>query len=183
VTNCPGNLIQQGVKDTAYRGGTLTLSQFGQALQSTFCSKCFIGSISHGDASGQGSVEQGILHDRLAAGDQGSSVSGWKSGCSQVSALLTDCHDGYKQTGVPSIIQYYAQTAGAKIAPQDVHFFDDRDVNIQSFQGTGYNARQISCRTRDGSYGGAIGLCGAELSEIVETSGQVMCGQGADFLI
>jgi hypothetical protein len=177
LSNCPGNLIQQGVTDTAYRGGTLTLSQLGQALQNTFCNQCYIGSISHGDASGQGSVEQGLLRNKLAAGEKGSSVSAWQSGCSQTSALLTDCHDGYKQTGVPSIIRYYEQTAGASIAPQDVHFFDDRSVNIQSFQGTGYNARQISCSTRDSGYGGAIGLCGAMLNEIVPTAGQVLCGQ------
>lgn len=184
VSNCPGNLVQQGVRDTAYRGGDLTLSQLAQALESTFCSKCYIGSISHGDASGQNGVEQGILHDRLATGEKGSLVSSWKSGCSEIAALLTDCHDGYKQTGVPSIIQYYEQTAGATIAPKDVHFFDDRTVNIESFQGTEYNARQISCQTRDwdDGYGGAIGLCGAELSEIVETTGQVMCGQ-ASFLV
>jgi hypothetical protein len=74
---------------------------------------------------------------------------------------------------VPGIIQYYKTHNGAQIANSDVHFFDDRSSNVVAFQGLGYNARQISCESRDRS--GSIGLCGAALHEIVATTGVQLC--------
>merc|ERR1711933_261408 len=65
---CPANSVQTGVLDTAYGGGTLTLSQLAQAVSNTFCNACYLGTISAGTASGDHSVERGVLHDRLATG-------------------------------------------------------------------------------------------------------------------
>jgi hypothetical protein len=89
------------------------------------------------------------------------------------SPFVTSCADGHKQKAVPGIMQYYKTHNGAQIANSDVHFFDDRSSNIVAFQGLGYNARQISCESRD--RGGSIGLCGAALHEIVATAGVQLC--------
>ena len=171
---CPANSIQAGVRDNAYGGGTLTLSQLAQAVQSTFCSKCYLGIISAGDAAGGGSAERRVLHDRLKAGDStGALPDAWSApGCGVTSPMVTSCADGQKQTAVPGIMRWYRDNAGAMIEDRNVHMFDDRVSNIVPFRGLAYNARQISCRSRDGE----VGLCGAELSEIVETPGVALCG-------
>lgn len=176
TSQCPRNAVQSGVRDDAYGGGTLTLSELAQAVSQTFCSKCHLSTISAGSAGGEGSQERGVLHDRLAAADSTHTLpEEWNSAsCSVTSSpLVTSCTDGQKQTAVPGIIQWYKEHAGAKIADSDVHFFDDRGSNISPFRGLGYNARQISCNSRDS---GGKGLCGAELSEIVDTPGVALCG-------
>ena len=58
------------------------------------------------------------------------------------------------------------------IAEQDVWFFDDEAENITPFVGLGmYNARQVSCASRDEHL--PTGYCGATTEEIV----QVACSQ------
>merc|ERR1711865_123636 len=71
--------------------------------------------------------------------------------------------------------EWYRQNEGAQIADSDVYFFDDRSENIEPFRSTAYNARQISCATRD--RGGSVGYCGAELSEITDAPGVAVCGE------
>lgn len=175
------NQVQQNVYDTAYGGGTLTLSELTQAVANTFCSACHLGTISAGDASGGGSQERAVLHDHLYAGDSTKTLpEEWSApGCSVTSPLVTSCSDGQKQTAVPGIIRWYAENKGAQIADSDVHFFDDRADNVQPFFNLNYNARQISCATRDGQ----IGHCGAALSEIVDTKGVALCGGGAELTV
>lgn len=170
---CPANSIQSNVKDWAYDGGELTLSELAQAVEGTFCSACHLGVISAGDASGDGSAERGILHDRLAVADA-SLPDDWAApGCDGTTPLVTKCGDGQKQNAVPGIIRWYEQNMGAQIVDSDVHFFDDRSDNIEPFRNLKYNARQISCATRD--RGDSIGYCGAQLSEIVATPGVATC--------
>lgn len=172
---CPANSIQSGVYDSAYDRGDLTLSELTQKVAGTFCSKCHLGTISAGDANGNGSAERAVLHDRLAVADSDLPSEWSQPGCSVTSPLVTSCADGQKQHAVPGIIQWYKQSMGAQIADGDVYFFDDRSDNIEPFRSLGYNARQISCATRD--RGGSIGYCGAELSEITATLGVTVCGE------
>mmetsp|Transcript_82128 Transcript_82128/g.219823 ORF Transcript_82128/g.219823 Transcript_82128/m.219823 type:complete len:216 (+) Transcript_82128:51-698(+) len=170
-----------GVHDSAYAGGTLVLSEVSQFIAQTFCSQCYIGTISAGSASGAGSAERGVLHDKLALPGH-LPTTAW-SACSPVtSPLVTGCPDGTKQNAVGGIVSWYQQNVGASIANGDVHFYDDRADNVKPFASTGYNARQISCSSRDSKYGNAIGLCGAEVSEIVPDAGVQVCG-GDDALV
>lgn len=175
---CPGNAVQDGVKDDAYGGGTLTLSSLAQHIQSTFCGGCYLGTVSAGSASGPGSAERSVLLDKLRAGSSLSAgmLSDWSAaGCNPTSPLVTGCADGQKQNAVPGIVSWYS-AQGVSISNGDVHFFDDRGDNVQKFQGTGFNARQISCQTRDAGQGGAVGLCGATEAEVVAEAGVAVCG-------
>merc|ERR1712232_1253321 len=82
---------------------------------------------------------------------------------------------GGKQTAIPGIKQWYESKENVSIADSDIYFFDDRSINIKPFRGLPYNARQISCDTRDPSLGNAVGLCGARLSEIKKAPGVFLC--------
>jgi len=172
--NCPANLIQSGVEDWAYGKGGLTLSELAQAVEGTFCSGCHVGVISAGDAHQDGSAERSVLHDRLAAADAELPDDWAAPGCDGTTPLVTSCTDGQKQNAVPGILRWYKQNLGAEIADSDVHFFDDRVSNVEPFRGTAYNARQISCASRDD---GGKGYCGAQLNEIVSTPGVATCDQ------
>jgi hypothetical protein len=179
---CIGDVEISGVYDTAYAGGTLVLGKVSQFLSQTFCSKCYIGTISAGGASGSGSQERSVLHDKLAVPGHLPTTAWSTPGCSTVtSPLVTGCTDGNKQNAVPGIVSWYRNNLGVQVADGDVHFFDDRADNIQPFASTGYNARQISCGSRDSKYGNAIGLCGAGVEEIVPDAGVKVCS--ADIVI
>lgn len=150
------------------------LAELTQSLAGTFCHDCYLGTISAGDASGSGSPERARLYEKLSAGGD-LPTSAWNPGgcANQGSPLVTGCADTIKQTAIPGIIQWYKDNEGAQIADSDVYFFDDRSININPFMGLSYNARQISCSGRD--LDGAIGLCGATLSEIQKVSGVYLC--------
>ena len=66
---------------------------------------------------------------------------------------------------------------GITIPPQKVYFYGDRTENIGPFADKGYNAREISCGSRDYSLyaNGMVGYCGARVSEIVDTPGVAGC--------
>eukprot|EP00418_Pyrodinium_bahamense_P089075 CAMPEP_0179040316 /NCGR_PEP_ID=MMETSP0796-20121207/15585_1 /TAXON_ID=73915 /ORGANISM="Pyrodinium bahamense, Strain pbaha01" /LENGTH=263 /DNA_ID=CAMNT_0020736659 /DNA_START=18 /DNA_END=809 /DNA_ORIENTATION=+ len=172
IQTCPQNQIQAGVSDAAYGGGTLTLSQLTQGMASSACGKCYLGTISAGTASGPGSKERTVLHNKLAITPGKLPTTDWSAPHPVTSPLVQSCPDTTKQNSVPGIIAWYAK-AGVTIASSDVYFFDDRADNVQAFQGHPYNARQISCASRD--LNGLIGMCGATLSEIVLERGIRTC--------
>jgi len=177
MDRCKDNQIQDGIGDGAYGGGELTLSQLTQALGKTFCSKCYLGAISQGDATGD--VERENLYDHLDENHKDyplpENPMAWGASCQdQGKPLITNCPDGQKQTAVPNILHYYRETVGVNITDEQVFFFDDRKENIESFKETGYNAKQISCKTRDDAIDG-IGLCGATTDEIARFSGFKLC--------
>ena len=69
--------------------------------------------------------------------------------------------DGQKQDAVAGIVAWYEQQ-GIRIADEDVYFFGDRTENIPPFGSTSFNAREISCVSRDMGIGnGIVGYCGA----------------------
>lgn len=161
------------------------LSEVTEKLAGTFCHDCFIGIISAG--SGSNSEERSRIYEKLSgctsAGGCNHANGGklptstWNpGGCTvQDSPLVTHCHDGQKQTAVPGIQKWYKDHNNVDILDSNVHFFDDRISNVDPFKYTAYNARQISCDSRDATHGGAIGLCGARLSEIQKVSGVKFC--------
>mmetsp|Transcript_50801 Transcript_50801/g.163057 ORF Transcript_50801/g.163057 Transcript_50801/m.163057 type:complete len:142 (-) Transcript_50801:67-492(-) len=55
---------------------------------------------------------------------------------------------------------------------QDVYFFDDKASAVGSFRGSGMNAHQVSCASRDV---GGYGLCGATPGEVSLTRGISNC--------
>ena len=76
---------------------------------------------------------------------------------------------------VQGIVEWYG-SKGIDLAPSNVHFFGDRTENIGPFRQTGFNSHEISCSTRDYQIGnGIVGLCGAQLHEILDTKGVAEC--------
>lgn len=182
LNTCPANKEVQGVWDAAYGGGWLVLSEAAQSLDKTFCKSCYLGIVSHGIASGDGSAERSYLIDNvlisqpfkdLAASN--SQVKVWSANGQVVSPLVLAWPDGLKQDAVGGIVAWYAQL-GINIPAEKVYFFGDNTGNIPPFQGSGYNAREISCQSRDYSVGnGIIGLCGATRAEIKKWRGVKLC--------
>ena len=64
---CPDNRHMTGVVDTAYGGGTLSLSQLSLNLHTTFCAACYMGVLSSGPVSGSGSSERYTIVQKLRA--------------------------------------------------------------------------------------------------------------------
>lgn len=180
--DCPSNEVLDA-SDSAYDGGKLTLSEVGQSRNETFCAKCYLGVITAGDASGYNSQERQLIVEHLKAGggtllsDKWSGPSahgGGRRACKHGDAttpLVTGCADMSKQNAVPDLVKWYEQNENVTIRRENVWLFDDRSDIILPFTGTGYNARQISCASRNGD----IGLCGAETSELVDVKGVVPC--------
>mmetsp|Transcript_23977 Transcript_23977/g.58206 ORF Transcript_23977/g.58206 Transcript_23977/m.58206 type:complete len:218 (+) Transcript_23977:47-700(+) len=176
LTRCTEDKEINGVHDSAYSGGTLVLSDGLLNLDSTFCKSCYRGIVTAGDATGPGSAERDLLHKHL--GSNGLLPSSDWSGPNQISSpLVVTCPDGTKQNCVAGIQKWY-EGQNITISNSHVHFYDDRLSNVKPFLGTGFNARQISCGSRDRSMGGSTGLCGAIVEEVVADVGVYLCGGG-----
>jgi len=169
---CPHNVVQNGVTDSAYGGGTLTLSHFALNVNKSECAACYLGTISAGDASGPNSPERKVLHGHLAVKPGKLPSDQWSGPHPVTSPLVFSCPDRTKQTAVPGVLAWYKKQ-GIVVNDENVHFFDDRGDNVEAFQGTKYNAKQISCGSRD--LGGVVGYCGAALGEVVLTKGVTKC--------
>jgi hypothetical protein len=164
---CPGNTREEAADFAPGGAGRLTVSQLAQALDKTFCAKCYLGAIS--ESSLGDDEERRLIHLHLARNHEGQPLpenqEAWGSGCdAEGKPLITNCAQGKKQTAVPNILKYYS-SKGVNITDGQVFFFDDVKENIDSFGTTKYNAKQISCEIRDNDAGG-IGLCGATVDEI-----------------
>ena len=166
---CPANQEVPGVWDAAYAGGWLALSAAGQGLQQTFCNECYLGVISAGTASGPNSAERSYFLEhvllskpfrrlsRLAA-----QATQWSENGKVLSPLVLGWPDRQKQVALADIIAWYASQG---ITTSKVNFFGDRTENIAAFEGTGLNAKEVSCASRDMSaQNGMIGLCGATIA-------------------
>mmetsp|Transcript_9370 Transcript_9370/g.17927 ORF Transcript_9370/g.17927 Transcript_9370/m.17927 type:complete len:256 (+) Transcript_9370:52-819(+) len=173
-SKCPQNEVQNGVHDTAYGVGSLTLSEFALAVSKSECAACYLGTITAGEASGPNSEERKVLHSHLAVMLGMLPSTEWSRWPSVTAPLVVACPDRIKQNAVPGILAWYGKQ-NILVNDEDVHFFDDRDDNIEAFRNTSYNARQISCGSRDRGMGGVIGFCGAALHEVVLTKGVSKC--------
>lgn len=187
--DCKNTRYMPGIEDTAYDGGQLVLSEVGQSLVGTFCDSCYVGVVSAGDAGAAGSAERAELVRRLD--EKARLVSTEWGGPSKekearrdctvgdvTSTLMLGCNDGTKQIAVKGIVEWLQEIKSIPILPERVWMFDDRENNIAPFHGTGFNARMISCGTRDRA-GGAVGLCGAIKAEIVNNTGVALCPSAA----
>lgn len=154
-------------------------------LGESFCKDCYLGTISAGSAgSTSGGYERDDIVKMLQRGGK-LNTDKWNpssSGCHNKgqSPLITDCSD--KPSAVPGILKYYKDTEGVTIANKDVHFFDDQPYNIVTFEGSGYNAHQVSCDTTGGSTGGYDGgedKCAASLDEVNNSPGLKYCCSGS----
>jgi len=123
LQSCPRNRIMRGHYDNAYRGGTLTLSELGQNIGSTFCGGCHLGGIT-AHPSFRYTIEK-LVHHRVVRG----------------------CDDGCKVREAKNM----ARKVG--VHHSQVFFFDDKADNVWHFHGSGMNARQVSCGSRSGSHG------------------------------
>lgn len=168
---CPGNKVFPGVQDPAFAQGDLTLSALGQGMSKTFCGKCHLGIISAGAAGGDD--EKQLLRAALTGASE--LPNDW-SGPNQVtSPMVFGCPDAQKSQAARGVVQWYAEQRNVHVKPENVHFFDDHTGNTGGFAALGYNARQISCATRDASIGDVVGVCGAALAEIVPGKGTFNC--------
>eukprot|EP00438_Fugacium_kawagutii_P015896 Skav226669 [mRNA] locus=scaffold861:228014:228661:+ [translate_table: standard] len=179
---CPKNEVMPNVNDSAYGGGNLTLSQVGESLANTFCSDCLVGIVTAGDTSGLKSQERNVLAQRLQSQLISHEWSGPSAGgearraCKPSDAqsmLIAGCLDGTKQEAAKGILSWLSKQ-NINISSSDVWHFDDRSENIEPFKGTGMNARQVSCATRNQQVG--IGVCGATPQEILRQPGVALCG-------
>jgi len=171
---CPGNRKVGSVFDTAYGGGKMVVSQLGLGLQTTFCGKCYRGIVTAGIVGGPGSAERGTVL-KLLGGEAATLSSVWSPRDAVASSLVVGAIDGRKQESAKGIVEWFRKQKGINIPNKKVHFFDDRDGNVPPFAGTGFNARQVSCKSRGVQAEGLIGRCGATPAEVVETAGVSAC--------
>lgn len=164
---CPGNVVKQGVYDTAFGGGILTLSALGQGVKQTFCGGCHRGIVSAGTAGGP--KEKAVLAQQLAESPNEPAV--WSGPYDVRSQYVVGCPNPKKAMCAKGIVKWLGETKDVWIAPEEVYFFDDLTGNTASFAAEGFNARQVSCQSREG----AIGKCGAQPWEVVKAKGIKNC--------
>lgn len=183
--HCPNNKPYKSIKDPAYGGGLFTLSQGALNMKTTFCKECYVGVISKGHAGG----EESEMRDKVVM-----YLNDYKEGHLRVdntwcvpkgqdvvtvtSSLVTDVPDGHKHRVANGIRDWFLNgPKGIHIAAENTHFFDDVAANVKQFEGHGYNARQISCKSRDNHHDpkDEIGYCGLTTDEVVSDSGIHYC--------
>mmetsp|Transcript_38517 Transcript_38517/g.99687 ORF Transcript_38517/g.99687 Transcript_38517/m.99687 type:complete len:281 (-) Transcript_38517:32-874(-) len=182
---CPADNEIPGATDIAYAGGTLIFSDLKEHLGKTFCRKCFSGIVTAGTGSGANSTERKGLLEALGGTAKTRSdywqEIGWNSATEIKTSLVVQACDGHKQDSVISMLNWWKTVQKIDIAREDTYFFDDIATNVQPFDGTGINARQISCTSRGpkenlaGSFDGKIGGCGGAASEVTAEKGVEVC--------
>lgn len=168
--------------DWAYGGGALVLSEVGNHLDETFCSKdrCHIGIVTAGSAGLDGpNGERGQIFERMTAASHGYSGDGtWSpAGKPLKSPLVWMCADPMKAECTKDVVNWLNEQH-ANIENENVYFFDDHRGNADEMSKNGYNGREVSCKSRDWQIGnGLVGRCGARLFEIVKERGVKNCMQ------
>jgi len=110
------------------------------------------------------------MRGRLAGGFLGGRGGYRWSGPRVHSPLVIGCHDGRKSRCASGILAYYRRR-GSNIHRHNVYFFDDKASSVSSFRGSGMNAQQVSCNSRDHNRGG----CGANPGEVRRSRGVRYC--------
>lgn len=181
--HCPKNQVITAIHDSAYGGGPLTLSELATGLDKTFCLHCYLGVISHGDADGAKSQMRGRLlvmlnnnkEQSLRVADEWSIPT---SSGTVTAPLALKVADSHKHRTAHGIRTWYAKK-GISFTAAQTYFFDDNADNVKEFQGSGYNARQVSCGSRDNTKGDKVGWCGGVVSECVAGKGVHLCGKNS----
>ena len=168
------------IKDTAYGGGgPLAFSEVGQHIENSFCKACWLGIISTGDAAGEGSSMRRELYKALdARGTQGARADqgrqerlGRAVERRDVAAAAAHVDPGGDEAGRRAAHSQVVRQRRPTIADSRVFMFDDKASNVAPFAASPYNARQVSCTTRDND----LGLCGAAPDEVVGHLGVSVC--------
>jgi hypothetical protein len=182
--HCSKNQVIQGIHDSAYGGGLLTLSELALGLDKTFCKHCYLGVISHGDADGEKSAMRARLlvmlnynkEQKLRVADAWSTPT---SSGHVTAPLAIKVPDSQKHQVAHGIRSWYS-SKGISFTAAETHFFDDNVDNVKEFLGSGYNVRQVSCKSRDNTRGDKVGWCGGVVSECVANKGVHLCGKSGD---
>lgn len=183
---CPADKHFADVQDQAYATGTFLAADLAQNMGATFCGECYHGIVTAGVASGEGSELRKHLM-KLIGGTARTRTDFWqdihfKPDTKAVSSLIVEASDTLKQKSVLSMIDWWREKQGIDFKNEDVYFFDDIKENVQPFEGTGINAKQVSCASRGpvemaGQYEGKIGGCGGAAAEIEKFKGVVVCDE------
>jgi len=166
----------KGIQDAAYAQGTMIASELAQSMGASFCGKCWHGIVTAGVASGPGSAEREHVLEYIG-GTARTGTRYWQDIKFQPqtdiqSSLVIQAKDGNKQDSVKKMVQWWRNVKKIDVADEDVYFFDDMAENVKPFEGTGFNAFQISCAVRGpaeaipGAYDGKIGGCGGAFTEL-----------------
>jgi len=92
-------------------------------------------------------------------------------------ALVLRSPNKQKQYSVEDIREWYSEQ-GLCIPSENVYFFGDRTENMAPFAEMSFNAREISCGSRDPDLyagSGMVGYCGARPEELVWQKGIAQC--------
>jgi len=150
---------------------------------SSFCAKCYPAIVTAG-SGGPETGERDLILDQMSnvvsrewMGDEFNRTMPCRERGSRAPNVAF-CDNEEKLEAVYGIQAWY-KSQGIEIASKDVHFFDDKEANVAPFEGSGFNAREISCGSRDSTRG----LCGAAASEIVDTQGVSVCSDHSVVLI
>jgi len=187
----------KSIKDPAYGGGLFTLSQGALNMKTTFCKECYVGVISKGDAGGDESEmrDKAVMYlnaykEEHLRVDNSWCVPKGQDVATVTSPLVISVPTGHKHRVANAIRDWYLNWPNGILIPAaNTHFFDDIAANVKEFEGHGYNARQISCKSRDNHYNNTIGDCGLLPEEVVPTSGIHYCSSeertaaGSDVLV
>lgn len=174
AAHCKGNIDIPGVEDPAYGGGQLTLSPVGARLKETFCGDCNLGIISAGTAG------QRPMRETLENHMPGMKNGNWSIFSDVQSSLVFGCGDNFKPQCSQDVVDWFLKERQVKIEPHNVFFFDDHTGNTRGFADRGFNARQVSCASRDHNFANTVGFCGAQLDEIVAERGSINCKEGPE---
>jgi hypothetical protein len=169
-------------------------------VAATACAKCYVAITSRGWAQGTTKQNRATLLKAITTppfaklAEKHPDATKWTNGARSWTKSQTDMagfakngygpgrihsplvvwqYDKLKQWAIEGVLEWYA-SKGILIPRERVWFFDDRADNVQYFNGTGMNGRQISCAARDG---GSVGLCGARPEEIELKPGITLCGK------
>merc|ERR1712151_1131919 len=151
-------------------------------INSTACGSCFLGVVSYGSAGNQ--YEKQVLAEKVLNTQVFQDLAEKHPEARQFtygihiparSPLVLHAPDRRKQWAVEGILAWY-WSKNITIPRDRVFFFDDRADNALYFEGTNFNAHQISCESRDR---GMIGFCGATKDEFVLKSGVSACKSAA----
>jgi hypothetical protein len=173
--SCPAD-VTKAIDDAAYRGGHLTLSSLAVNIAKTYAGQnCYLGIISHGDATStaeRAEVAKLLSSDGGGTGKMQKAASlAWADAAAKKAApFIYSAPDATKKYEyVPLIQKYYESIGGSKIKDADVYFFDDIAANVVTWKdsGKGYNAQQVSCDSRDASQKD-LGKCGATVAELAK---------------
>lgn len=176
---CEGTSLVPGAIDHGFGTGTLTLSAAATAgINSTACGNCFLGVVSYGSAGNQ--YEKQVLAEKVLNSQVFQDLAEKHPETRQftygihipaLSPLVLHAPDRRKQWAVEGILAWY-WSKNITIPRDRVFFFDDRADNALYFEGTNFNAHQISCQSRDRSM---VGFCGATVEEFNLSPGVSDC--------